>query len=474
MAGAVEATALRVEAGQDAEAGASEPRDAISLERTVHAADPGSQVLFRLNEGCASADDYGPKRCRLGWGQKVSFLSKVHVASGVQFGDVLVLNASIKIKAQNESDPMSQLLAGNQIFAQSACSLCSGQCNLQAKVPDKGYLLELEQPSYMDGPELCEGLLRGNGVQDFDLADWTWQLPEGFPAAWQLRASVELGLAFLRQDGRPKVAEKVVLDLVPGAAAPQALKAPKAAMPIMAARLTAGGARTLPEALVAVLAGVLSEAAVHPAAAELMRTQPGWEPARLNALRLKMSARNIEDKAGQNFSFMTSHGCEVQGKDKATVSCWIPLGQEARWSVGLHLASNLEHGSFVKLKLMPKVGGMLGVMMGAALQPIEVVVPLCDGGSNITFMDVDIPVQAGDCGPYRMNLELPDLSVTLPTIKGKTLGDLGFPQLPRIPIRLDELPPMSIVASMQYRHQDETPIADVDIEVGLAHAKEGS
>mmetsp|Transcript_116910 Transcript_116910/g.363931 ORF Transcript_116910/g.363931 Transcript_116910/m.363931 type:complete len:510 (+) Transcript_116910:88-1617(+) len=436
------------------------PEGGLFSKRSIEHEAGGSVAIFVSSNGCASSDAFGKNECSLRWGENVTIGARIRLARGVTKGDKVSLSIASRMQALNSSDLMSYVFKGESTAMGASCDLCTGTCTASTVAKEGNFTLDVTQPTFITNATLCNQLEQ-SPVTDLDLANITFALPPAPLAAWQLAGDIMTSLEIRGSDGSLKFSAMMENQIVPGSASPAELRA---AAPQPPPSLPDQLARSMRE-----MAPALFREASKPAvAASLDRKakRAAGRGKKISTMVFKLHVDGLESSDGHNVTLTADRGCSAIDSAGST-ECRFPLNSSANVTMGMHLSYMAEEGSMSIVKATPKVGGMMGLMMGAFLKPTVTQSPLCGKGLAV-FGDKRTEVQAGPCGLYAVSLVAPPMAMLFPDIAGLSLKFEGMPAV--LPPTVGDLPPMSVETEVKLRHADGRAIGNFKMEMGLGYA----
>mmetsp|Transcript_14876 Transcript_14876/g.43437 ORF Transcript_14876/g.43437 Transcript_14876/m.43437 type:complete len:492 (-) Transcript_14876:30-1505(-) len=434
-------------------------KQGFQMKRAAATAETGSNIQLNFNTSCIPGDSFGSSDCSLLWGSLVNAIWKAHVASGIHPGDAISMLFSVNVKPHNTTNPWTNLIPG-PFEVTGGCQMCEGQCHI--KHSKKGsFFFEMEMPTFFEDPVECT---KDNAKreEDYVLLNTSWPIPHFGNLG--LEGNVTSALAVKNKTGASRVEGTYVFTMNHPLSAVLASEQVEAQRPMSMMGIARKAFKSVLEsARDAISSPAFKKEAVR--TLNLMSENPPTAPTITpHVMVFDVNIKEHADNVGVNMWF--DKGCKR--KDQASISCRVPTQDIFTTTTNVSLAYEAEEGSTLKLKIRPKLPGMLGIMLSGLVPVQELKLPLCGTKQSTAMMaGRSVLIQGAKCGHYSYNLST--LAPVISFLPGFADADLpAVAALPFLPKHLDQLLPASIEILLDFRHADNRPILKMDATIGLA------
>jgi len=440
------------------------------VSRLNASAEAGGSVVVNFSNFCEQHDDFGPRECTVYYGMPVRKTVKIHLASGLQSGDII--HSSWDLRLNHNTSSMWSFLVPKSFYLTSSCPLCENRCHYA--FANAKYVVDVSTPTTLDSAGMCENDTLPP-QQDFVLED---KLAHPFPVPQDvaLDGNLTFGFGIFGKDGNTRAYGSYIYRMTPGlGSAATALVAES--KPKVTAKGSAGKRVFQPmELLTEVL---LPQMLLEPSAelakevglpkivrgdASTSLSSVGSGKQVTHALGLNVTVKKIP--RGSSISLVAENGCStVDGN--GSISCVFPATGTINFSTAVNMSFMAEPGSTMHIySQQSHAGGLLG----SKTKRKEVHAPLCSS-FPITVTDLkgkSRTYQPGRCGQHSFSIA--SLAPHL-----QQLADFEDFLLPRAvwlfnplaPKTFDELLPISQVMELELKHRNNHTFVHLEMAVSL-------
>mmetsp|Transcript_173931 Transcript_173931/g.423044 ORF Transcript_173931/g.423044 Transcript_173931/m.423044 type:complete len:539 (-) Transcript_173931:111-1727(-) len=429
----------------------------IFVERWIEAA-PGNSMQLNISTGCELEDEFGQNNCTLYWGDNVTISQSYHLDKGISPGDKVVMAFNLTAEALNKSQDISKLFGGVPAGAQSSCDVCSGSCT--GTLTAGGLLVEMTRPTVLNGVEWCgSGENAVSKITDVNVSSLTFAMPAGFPAAWQMTGEATVS-SEITQNGTVTLASTVkqtIIEGSPSSAAMRAVTGPATASSFL---------EVIDQVYRQTVPAMLKESRKPETLKKYNLLRGGWKTQKLSTMIVAMSVGDPGDGSVTEFTLGADHGCS--SPDAGTVNCHFPFDSSNNLTVGSRVSYTATEGSYAKITITPKLGGLLGAMVSSLLKPIEMEVPLCGANAIMKVGTEETKVNFGECGYFAYRMVAPPFEMFLPDLAGiSTAQGPGAKAIPMMPVTLGDFPPLGVEVDTVMQHANGTKMGQSSMVVAL-------